>query len=165
MDEQLVIRHQDGDIVRKVKPGKILFTQQGGTWRVGLEVTAYQEYVYEGGEFDELKWFESENGDCRIHLIDYPVGEDDPRSKAELEIRVPRGEDPDSGRIYTNLYFGEHFQPNDNVIKVRKLADGEYLVDWTCSSKDVDYYDHRAKDSGVTVRCRASVVDRILYPW
>jgi hypothetical protein len=154
MSEQFVIRHQDGDITRPVKSGKIRFTRAEGTWRVGLELTSFTE-----------ENLEEDDDPIVLHLMDYPVGAADPRGEESLEIRVPEGFAADEGRYWTNLYFGEHFQPDDNRIRLTRLSDDEYLVEWTCTGEDVDYYDRRAKDNAITARGRARVVDHIQYPW
>jgi hypothetical protein len=148
MDQQFIIRHQDGDITREVSAARILFGQKDGVWTVGLEIETEMT--------DEEGW-------PRLHLKDFPVGREDPRTSNQVEIRVPKGFD--AGTQHTNLYFFDHCEPNDNVIKLSKLAGDEYLVEWTCTASDVDYYDARAQDNRIVVRCRATLVARIDYPW
>src|SRR5262249_4986951 len=118
MKEQFVIKHQDGDIVREVRSGSIRFRCDNGTWKVGLELKTCADYDPEG---EEPGW--DDDDPIIIHLLDYPVGEQDPRAEGQVEIKVPRGFDPEQSRYWTNLYFGEHFQPDNNLIRITKLPD------------------------------------------
>ena len=59
---------------------------------------------------------------------------------------------------YTNLYYGEHFQTDDNRITLRRLPDEQYDVAWTCKSDDIDYYDARARDNPIAIHCTARVM-------
>jgi hypothetical protein len=161
MKEQFVIQHQGGDIVRAVRSGSIRFAREDGTWKVGLELKTFRDYDPEG----EGDGWEGDDDPIILHLMDYPVGEQDPRAKGQFEITVPEGFDPEEGRYWTNLYFGEHFQPDNSHIRVTRLADDAYLVEWACTGEDVDYYDSRAKDNEIAVTATARVVDRIRYPW
>jgi hypothetical protein len=154
MNEQFVIRHPNGDITRPVRSGKIRFSPAEGIWRVGLELKSFTDFNPEDDDDPIL-----------LHLMDYPVGPNDPRRLKSLEIHVPEGFAADTGTYWTNLYFGEHFQPDDNRIRITRLAEGEYLVEWNCTGEDVDYYDRRAKNNAITARGRARVVDDIHYPW
>ena len=148
MEQQFIIHHQDGNITRKVNAACVLFKQEGGVWKIGLEV--------ETEETDEDGW-------PQLHLMDFPVGAEDPRPRSQLEVRVPRGFDGQTR--YTNLYFFDHGETNHNVIKLSKLPGDEYLLEWVCTGEDVNYYDERAQGNRITVRCKARVVDDIVYPW
>jgi hypothetical protein len=159
MDNSFIIKHQDRDIVKPVKAGKIRFSLADGTWRVGLELRSFDDFNMDDAE----NWNEEDY--ITIHLQDYPIGNQDPRQAKHLEIRVPKGYDPEKDAHWTNLYFGEHFETNANIIKLTRAADGSYQVNWTCSSDDVDYYDSRAKDNAIEINGRAEVVDQIQYPW
>lgn len=159
MDTFFKIKHQDRDIVKPVKVGKIRFSFLDGTWRVGLELRTFDEFCMDEPE----NW--NEDDYITVHLQDYPVGNQDPRQTEHLEIRVPKGFDAEQGAHWTNLYFGEHFETNANIIKLTRDQEGSYLVNWTCTSDDVDYYDSRAKDNAIEISGKAHVVDQIQYPW
>jgi hypothetical protein len=161
MKEQFVIKHQDGDIIREVKSARIRFTLEDGTWKVGLELKTFRDYDPD----DEGEGWEGDDDPIILHLMDFPVGPQDPRAKGHFEIAVPKGFDAEEGRYWANLYFGEHFQPDNSRIRVTRLPDDAYLVEWACTGEDVDYYDKRAKDNKIIVTARARVVDRIPYPW
>ena len=154
-----MIAWTDRDIVKPVKSGKIRFSFVDGTWRVGLELRTFDELNFD----DPENW--NEDDYMTIHLQDYPIGNQDPRQAGSVEIRVPKGYDPEEGVHWTNLYFGEHFETNGNLIKLKRAQDGSYLVNWTCTSDDVDYYEHRAKDNAIEISGKAEVVDQIQYPW
>ena len=78
MKEQFVIKHQDGDIVREVRSGSIRFRCDDGTWKVGLELKTCADYDPEG---EEPGW--DDDDPIIIHLLDYPVGEQDPRAEGQ----------------------------------------------------------------------------------
>jgi len=159
MESSFIIKHQDRDIVKPVKSAKIRFRFLDGTWRVGLELRTFDEFDFDNPE----NW--NEDDYITIHLQDYPIGTRDPRQSEHVEIRVPKGYDLEEGVHWTNLYFGEHFETNANLIKLTRDLDGSYLVNWTCTSDDVDYYDSHAKDNAIEIRGKAVVVEQIQYPW
>jgi hypothetical protein len=157
MENQILIRHQDGDIRREVRAAEILFRQEAGTWKVGLEIRTFEDLDLEEAVEDEDL--------IVVHLMDYPVGTEDPRRKERLEISIPEGFYTDTMARYTNLYLGEHFETDANRIAITRRSDTEYDVEWTCKSDDIDYYDVRAKENPIRICCSARVVDRITYPW
>jgi hypothetical protein len=159
MEEVFRIKHQDRDIIKEVQSGKIRFHFADGAWHVGLEMRTFEDFNLD----DPADWNEEDY--ITIHLQDYPVGEKDPRTEKQFEINVPKGFDAALGAHWTNLYFGEHFETNNNSIRIGKLSDDRYFVEWQCTSADVDYYDSRARDNAIVVRGTARVVDSIQYPW
>jgi hypothetical protein len=158
MEGRFVIRHQDGDIVRPMRAGKVLFREDEGTWTVGLELKSFVDLM-------ELQTASGEVQEPMIlHLIDYPVGPQDPREKEVLEIYVPEGFDTEAMQNWVNFYYGEHFQTDDNRIRLARLSEGTYSVEWTCRAEDVDRYDAGAQDNLISVSGTVRVTDDIQYP-
>src|SRR5215510_14729341 len=85
MEDHFTIKHQDRDIIKQVKSGKIRFHFANGAWHVGLELRTLGDFNMD----DPATWNEEDY--ILIHLQDYPVGEEDPRTNKEFEITVPRG--------------------------------------------------------------------------
>ena len=92
MEELFTIKHQDRNVIKEVKSGKIRFHRTDGVWHVGLEMRTFGDFSLD----DSSEWNEEDY--ITIHLQDYPVGEEDPRTKEELEFTVPCGFDVTEGR-------------------------------------------------------------------
>src|SRR5207244_13414583 len=108
MENQILIRHQEGDIRRDVRSAELLFRREADTWRLDLASRTFE--AADPNDAAEAA------GLIQIHLVDYPLGTEDPREKDHLDLSIPEGFDSDTMSVYTNLYLGEHFPTDENQI-------------------------------------------------
>ncbi|MCR9142477.1 MAG: hypothetical protein NXI24_09515 [bacterium] len=75
---------------------------------------------------------------------------------------IPRGR----GRIRLNLkdsenyrmYMAAHDSLFNNRIGLEIIAPDRVWIDWSCSSEDINYYDDRAADNDISIRCVAELI-------
>jgi hypothetical protein len=115
----------------------ICFFRDEAAWRVGLEIVSGPD---------------QEENEVILHLKDYPVEVNDPRTQA-VRINI-HYDDADDRR--TNLYSQMHDKTEKNRILVEPNGDGKYRVRW---SGQGDMLSDQFK-----IDCIANEVERIDYP-
>ncbi len=70
----------------------------------------------------------------------------------EFHLPTSRNDDPNIGTDrFTNLYLGEHYDVDENVITISD--DNGITLEWTGVAPDVRFYDERAKDNRIELKC------------
>jgi hypothetical protein len=136
MADSFQITNDDETIDHGVATAHIRFLREGHKWHVGLEIASADE----------------EDDQAILHLKDYPIETNDPRSEPlRIEILEDSSDDP-----RTNLYRYEHNNTENNQIQINPLGNGKFHVHWSGRG---DLYDDRFH-----IECTAVEVNSIDYP-
>lgn len=93
-------------------------------------------------------------GSLALQLNGLPVGTSEITDCVGREFHLPtsQNDDPtiDIDR-FTNLYLGEHYDVDENVITISN--DNGIILEWIGVAPDVRFYDERAKDNRIELKC------------
>ncbi|PGE94167.1 hypothetical protein COE80_22430 [Bacillus pseudomycoides] len=69
----------------------------------------------------------------------------------EQEFIISKGYDEDSNDLAVRIYYFEHQEVNNNVLKMKYNGNGIFHINWTGITRDISYYDGSKPDITIEV--------------
>lgn len=69
----------------------------------------------------------------------------------EQEFTISKGQDKDRSDWTARIYYFEHQDVNDNMLKMKYGGNGSFYTHWTGVTADISYYDGTKQDTRIEV--------------